>query len=94
MIRLTGGGASRVPGGPAFHRQALHARRLGLVHPASGKSMLWKSNVPDDMADLIETARMLAFEESEARARETDDEDWEDDLTDGPECIYAYGDAG
>lgn len=89
-----GGGASRVPGGPAFHRQALHARRLGLVHPASGKSMLWKSNVPDDMADLIETARMLAFEESEARARETDDEDWEDDLTDGPECIYAYGDAG
>jgi 23S rRNA pseudouridine1911/1915/1917 synthase len=86
-----GGGTSRVPIGPEFGRQALHARRLGLVHPASGKPMLWKSNLPDDMAELIATARTLAFE---ARALEEDeDEDWDDEYEDGPEIIYAYGDS-
>ncbi len=84
-----GGGASRIPKGPEFHRQALHARRLGLVHPASGKPMLWKSNMPEDMAELIETARLLAFE---ARAGEEEDEDWDDDLDGGPEIIYVRGD--
>jgi len=83
-----GGGASRIPIGPAFPRQALHARRLGLVHPVTGKSMLWKSELPEDMDELIATARMLAFE---ARAAEEDDEDWDDDLDDGPEIIYARG---
>ena len=68
---------------------ALHARRLGLVHPLTGKAMLWKSNVPEDMAELIATARMLAFE---ARAAEEEDEDWDEEFEDGPEIIYAYGD--
>ena len=86
-----GGGTSRVPIGPEFHRQALHARRLGLVHPASGKPMLWKSNPPEDMAELIETARLLAFE---ARASEQEaDEDWDNDIEGGPQIIYAYGDS-
>ena len=85
-----GTGTSRVPAGPDFHRQALHARRLGLIHPASGKPMLWKSNLPEDMAELIETARMLAFE-AKAIAEE-DDDDWDEDLEGGPEIIYAYGD--
>ncbi len=87
-----GTAASRVPKGPGFPRQALHARRLGLVHPASAKPMLWKSPLPDDMAELIETLRMEAFE---ARAIEEED-DWDEDLDgreDGPEIIYAYGDA-
>ena len=84
-----GGGTSRVPIGPEFARQALHARRLGLVHPLTGKAMLWKSNVPEDMAELIATARMLAFE---ARAAEEEDEDWDEEFEDGPEIIYAYGD--
>ena len=84
-----GGGASRVPSGPAFGRQALHARRLGLVHPLTGKSMLWKSEGPEDMAELIATARMLAFE---ARAAEEEEDDWDEDFADGPEIIYAYGD--
>ncbi len=86
-----GGGTSRIPAGPEFHRQALHARRLGLVHPASGKPMLWKSNMPEDMAELIDTARLLAFE---ARTAEEEDDDWDDELEDGPEIIYAYGDGG
>lgn len=84
-----GGGTSRVPSGPEFHRQALHARRLGLLHPASGKPMLWKSNLPDDMAELVQTARMLAFE---ASARAEEDEDWDEDLHGGPEIIYVRGD--
>lgn len=84
-----GSGTSRVPIGPEFARQALHARRLGLVHPLTGKAMLWKSNVPEDMAELIATARTLAFE---ARAAEEEDEDWDEEFEDGPEIIYAYGD--
>ena len=84
-----GGGSSRVPSGPGFNRQALHARRLGLLHPASGKPMLWKSNLPEDMAELVQSARMLAFEES---ARAEEGEDWDDDLDGGPEIIYARGD--
>ena len=50
--------------------------------------MLWKSELPADMDDLIATARMLAFE---ARAAEEEDEDWEEDFEDGPEIIYAHG---
>ena len=89
--QVYGNGASRVPIGPEFPRQALHARRLGLVHPATGKPMLWKSNMPEDMAELIETARLLAFE---ARAlAEEESDDWDDDFDDGPEIIYAYGDS-
>lgn len=89
--QVYGGGASRVPIGPDFPRQALHARRLGLIHPATGKQMLWKSSMPNDMAELIETARMLAFE---ARAlAEEESDDWDDDFDDGPEIIYAYGDS-
>ena len=43
--------------GPRFPRQALHACRLSLTHPETGKSMSWKSPMPDDMASLIETLR-------------------------------------
>ncbi len=90
--QVYGTGTSRVPIGPTFARQALHARRLGLVHPASGKSMLWKSELPEDMAELVETARLLAFE-ARALAEEAEEDDWdEEDFADGPEIIYAYGD--
>jgi hypothetical protein len=51
--------------------------------------MLWKSALPDDMAELIATVRSEAFD---ARALE-EVEDWDDDDgEDGPEIIYAYGD--
>jgi hypothetical protein len=36
---------------PEFHRQACMRAVLGLVHPATGKPMLWKSNMPEDMAE-------------------------------------------
>ncbi len=36
-----------------FKRQALHATRLGLVHPATGEEMTWSAPPPADMAALI-----------------------------------------
>lgn len=36
-----------------FSRQALHARRLELVHPVTGETMAWESPLPTDMQDLL-----------------------------------------
>jgi len=36
-----------------FKRQALHAARLGLVHPVSGKNLEWEAPMPDDMRALL-----------------------------------------
>ena len=36
-----------------FARQALHAWRLGLVHPVTGKAMQWRCPLPDDMNTLV-----------------------------------------
>lgn len=41
-----------------FPRQALHAFRLGLVHPATRAECVWEAPVPDDLAALIEQLRM------------------------------------
>lgn len=60
------GGRPRLPKGGSpemiraiqqFPRQALHARRLGLVHPVTGADMSWESPLPADMAELL---RVLA----------------------------------
>lgn len=37
----------------AFHRQALHAYRLRLRHPADGREMEWTSSIPRDFAQLL-----------------------------------------
>jgi 23S rRNA pseudouridine1911/1915/1917 synthase len=42
---------------PPFDRQALHATRLGLVHPLGGRLMQWEVPMPEDMRDLIDTLR-------------------------------------
>ena len=39
------------------NRQALHARTLGFVHPATGKQMDFSSELADDLARLIEKWR-------------------------------------
>jgi len=36
-----------------FARQALHASRLGLIHPATGRSMTWFRAPPADLAGLM-----------------------------------------
>jgi len=40
----------------AFPRQALHAWRLGLMHPKSGKLCEWTASLPDDMSTLLVSA--------------------------------------
>ena len=43
-------------------RQALHAKTLGFVHPRTGESMHFDSELPDDMRQLIEKWRKLGME--------------------------------
>jgi 23S rRNA pseudouridine1911/1915/1917 synthase len=45
-----------------FKRQALHAAKLGLVHPQSGDFLSWTAALPDDMERLITEARTDADE--------------------------------
>lgn len=60
-----------LPGG--FARQALHAWRLGLVHPVTGSAMQWRCPLPDDMTALVEA---LGFGQND---EEFDDEGIDDD---------------
>ncbi len=36
-----------------FERQALHAARLGFVHPITSEAMAFESNIPADMQELF-----------------------------------------
>ena len=42
---------------PLFHRQALHATRLGLLHPLTCRPQQWEAPPPADMLALLETLR-------------------------------------
>jgi 23S rRNA pseudouridine1911/1915/1917 synthase len=42
-----------------FPRQALHAERLGFVHPATGQSCEWHAPLPEDMASLMKRASIV-----------------------------------
>jgi len=41
-----------------FRRQALHARHLGLIHPATNEFIDWEVEVPQDMLDIQEVLRL------------------------------------
>jgi 23S rRNA pseudouridine1911/1915/1917 synthase len=49
--------ASLPPAARAFARQALHAQRLGLVHPTSRVEMRWEAAPPADFSALIAALR-------------------------------------
>lgn len=49
-----------------FKRQALHAKRLGLVHPVTGREMQWDAPLPDDLTELLYALREDAFGEGDA----------------------------
>ncbi len=60
------GGRLRLPRGAsaglreaisAFRRQALHAERLQLIHPASGEPVGWEVEIPRDFKQLLEALR-------------------------------------
>jgi len=57
------GGRLKIPTGASenlkkvlrgFRRQALHALKLSLVHPKTGKRVQWATSVPEDMSRLME----------------------------------------
>ena len=52
-----GGGAALAAALRGFRRQALHARRLALRHPASGEEMSWSAPLPADMTGLLADLR-------------------------------------
>lgn len=41
----------------SFDRQALHAAKLGLIHPITGEKMVWDAPLPDDIVKLIAVLR-------------------------------------
>lgn len=41
----------------AWNRQALHAQRLELTHPVTGKKMQWTAPIPADLMSLLHTLR-------------------------------------
>ncbi|HFD12522.1 MAG TPA: 23S rRNA pseudouridine(1911/1915/1917) synthase RluD [Crenotrichaceae bacterium] len=43
-----------------FKRQALHAAKLGLVHPQTGEDLCWEAPIPDDLQQLIQVIRSAA----------------------------------
>ena len=49
--------ADAVPEVRAFRRQALHAQRLGFVHPVTREPMQWESALPGDLCALIAALR-------------------------------------
>jgi 23S rRNA pseudouridine1911/1915/1917 synthase len=60
------GGRLRIPAGASdalvrvirdFKRQALHAEKLGLIHPATREYMEWQSPLPPDFSELLEMLR-------------------------------------
>lgn len=50
-------GPRNAPAAPRFPRQALHAEKLALVHPQTGKTLQWQAPLPEDMRQLIAALR-------------------------------------
>lgn len=44
---------------PIIERQALHAYRIGFIHPVTNKAMEFKAEIPEDMFNLITTLRKI-----------------------------------
>ncbi|MBN2689019.1 MAG: 23S rRNA pseudouridine(1911/1915/1917) synthase RluD [Gammaproteobacteria bacterium] len=42
---------------PHFHRQALHARKLGFIHPTKNTYMEWSAPIPPDIKELLTTLK-------------------------------------
>jgi 23S rRNA pseudouridine1911/1915/1917 synthase len=52
-------------------RQALHARSLGFVHPATGQKMFFETPIPDDFSKLLEKWRAYVASRKEVLADES-----------------------
>ncbi len=76
-----------------FKRQALHAIKLGLIHPETNEPIEWQIDLADDMKLLLEAMRYedvpeepyaFSYDEKNADEGEADDDDWDDEV----EVIY------
>ncbi|CAG0964177.1 Ribosomal large subunit pseudouridine synthase D [Methylophilaceae bacterium] len=65
-----------------FKRQALHAIKLGLIHPETQEPMQWQIELPADMKALLEAMRAEDMPESEEDIG-FDFEDYDDDFEEG-----------
>ncbi len=65
----------------SFDRQALHAIRLGLIHPLSGEAMEWSIDLPNDMKNLLEIIRLEQSDVADPLA-DLDFEDYLDESSD------------
>jgi len=65
-----------------FPRQALHAKKLGLVHPATNKKMSWEAKLPDDFYDLLNIMRDAPLMEKQLDTYLYTSDDHEDTLDD------------
>ena len=54
LARMPDAAAEAVSG---FPRQALHATRLGFIHPVTGEELAFEAPPPEDMQALIRTLR-------------------------------------
>jgi len=65
-----------------FKRQALHAIKLGLIHPHTQEPMEWQIELPQDMKSLLEAMRLENVpveEEFEFAYHESDEDDLDED---------------
>ncbi|HMW18628.1 MAG TPA: 23S rRNA pseudouridine(1911/1915/1917) synthase RluD [Accumulibacter sp.] len=85
--------SSRTPRSSSFPHQALHACRLALIHPETGKSLLWRSPLPPAMAALIDEQRRQSVQKEAGAIDDSDNDDAFDDLEDSDvEVIYVTDD--
>ena len=52
-------GTALPPAAQTFPRQALHANVIGFRHPAGGQSLLFSSELPSDIANLIKSLELI-----------------------------------
>jgi 23S rRNA pseudouridine1911/1915/1917 synthase len=68
-----------------FNRQALHAIKLGLIHPETGQAVEWQIELPPDMKALLEAMRVEELHDDETFELDFDDSFEDDDFEDEAE---------
>jgi len=65
-----------------FPRQALHAKKLGLVHPTTNKKMNWDIKLPHDFSDLLNIMREFPLVDKQLDTSLYTSDDYENSLDD------------
>ncbi|SMG24236.1 RluA family pseudouridine synthase [Paraburkholderia susongensis] len=76
-----------------FARQALHAWRLGLIHPKTGRSMQWRAGVPADIEALSEALGLGRDDAGEFDDTYYEDEEYDASLDGGDGDDHDYDEA-